>query len=462
MDSDGTGPGTHAHPYADPAGDETIRGKIQVHTADLGQTGAAYFVEVHYVTHDEPPALRANNVSWVQVLMPSAPPYTDHVVNVGSEAEEQSALHAWLASDPGVVITPVSDADGGQFEVAYRVTPNPPDGSGTSTWHYEYAVHNTHSHRAARSFRVAIASDATLSNIGFHDVDYHSGDGHSSAGGNNFDGTDWTATSANGFVEWQMDFGANIDNANALRWGTTYNFRFDADRPPADAPAELVHYRDAAGTPPANDVLAFGVLGPSLLIPGCGDLMCDVGEDCDTCPSDCASNSSGCGNGLCEPTIGEDCVSCATDCRGKQNGEPNHQYCCGDGAGENPVGCEDGRCGGGGFQCSNVPADASCCGNGVCESIEDELSCAVDCLQPCLVEADCDDSDNCTDDACLADGTCEHTAIVACEAGDDCCAPGCHAGNDSDCTDCLPKNSVCTADGDCCSNKCRNGSCRGE
>ena len=41
----------------------------------------------------------------------------------------------------------------------------------------------------------------------------------------------------------------------------------------------------------------------------------DVGEDCDTCPSDCASNSSGCGNGLCEPTIGEDCVSCPTDCR---------------------------------------------------------------------------------------------------------------------------------------------------
>ncbi|MCH8852124.1 MAG: hypothetical protein IID41_05665 [Planctomycetes bacterium] len=460
MDLDGTGPGTHAHPYVHPAGDETIRGRIQVHTADLGQPGAVYFVEVHYVTHDEPLALRGNNVSWVEVQMPSTSPFTDPMVNAGPEAQEQSALHAWQASDSGVVITPVYDADGGLLEVAYRVTLNPPDGSGTFTWHYEYAVHNSHSHRAARSFRVAVPSDVTLSNVGFHDVDYHSGDGHPSAGGNNFDGTDWTATLANGFVEWQMDFGSEINNANALRWGTTYNFRFDADTSPTEGPAELVHYRDAEGTPPANDVLAVAVLGPSSVLPGCGDLICDVGEDCETCPSDCANIGPGCGNGSCEPALGEDCLSCSADCRGQQNGEPNHQYCCGDGAGQNPIGCDDGRCSGGGFQCSDVPAEASCCGNGVCEGIEDEFNCAVDCLEPCLVDADCDDSDNCTVDACSADGACEHTP-VACGPADDCCGSGCNADNDPDCTPCLPKSSACTANSDCCSNKCNNGSCRG-
>ncbi|MCH8969353.1 MAG: hypothetical protein IIA66_09585, partial [Planctomycetes bacterium] len=46
IDFDGTGAGTHTHPYAHPAGDDIIRGKIQVHTADLGQPGAVYFVEV--------------------------------------------------------------------------------------------------------------------------------------------------------------------------------------------------------------------------------------------------------------------------------------------------------------------------------------------------------------------------------------------------------------------------------
>ncbi len=461
VDLDGTGAGTHTHPYAHPAGDDIIRGKLQVHTADLDQPGAVYFVEIHYVTHDEPLALRGNNLSWVQVQMPSAPSYTDHIVNVGPEAQEQSALHAWQASDTGVVVTPVYDADGGLFEVAYRVTPNPPDGSGIFTWHYEYAVHNMHSHRAARSFRVAVPADVTLSNVGFHDVDYHSGDGLPVDGGINFDGTNWAATLANGFSEWQMDFGSNSDNANALRWGTTYNFRFDADTPPTEAPAELVHFRNAAGTPPANDVLALAVLGPSSALPGCGDLICDLGENCETCPSDCANIGMGCGNGLCEPALGEDCLSCLSDCRGKQNGETNHQYCCGDEAGQNPIGCDDGRCSSGGFQCSDEPVEASCCGNEVCEGVEDEFNCAVDCLGPCLENADCDDSEDCTIDACLPDGTCQHTAIVACETGDGCCAPGCDSNIDLDCTACLPKNSACTAGSQCCSNKCRGGICRG-
>ncbi|MCH8965917.1 MAG: hypothetical protein IIB58_13210, partial [Planctomycetes bacterium] len=104
IDFDGTGAGTHTHPYAHPAGDDIIRGKIQVHTADLGQPGATYFVEIHYVTHDEPVALRGNNVTWVKVHMPSAPPYTDpmSMSNDGPEVQEQSALHAWQASDPEV------------------------------------------------------------------------------------------------------------------------------------------------------------------------------------------------------------------------------------------------------------------------------------------------------------------------------------------------------------------------
>ncbi len=72
------------------------------------------------------------------------------------------------------------------------------------------------------------------------------------------------------------------------------------------------------------------------------------------------------------------------------------------------------------------------------------------------------DTDNGTAVVCLADGTCEHTAIVACEAGDGCCAPGCDIDNDLDCTACAPKNSACIADGDCCSNQCINDICRGE
>jgi hypothetical protein len=51
-----------------------------------------------------------------------------------------------------------------------------------------------------------------------------------------------------------------------------------------------------------------------------------------------------CGNDICEPAAGEDCVSCDLDCNGKQNGPASGRYCCGDGGGQNPVGCADPRC----------------------------------------------------------------------------------------------------------------------
>jgi hypothetical protein len=62
-----------------------------------------------------------------------------------------------------------------------------------------------------------------------------------------------------------------------------------------------------------------------------------------------------CGNGVCEPSCGEDCLSCAADCRGVQSGNPSNRYCCGDGDGQNPVGCGDARCNSGGFTCSDAP-----------------------------------------------------------------------------------------------------------
>ena len=33
-------------------------------------------------------------------------------------------------------------------------------------------------------------------------------------------------------MTWSTETFATNQNANAIRWGTLYNFRFDADRPP--------------------------------------------------------------------------------------------------------------------------------------------------------------------------------------------------------------------------------------
>jgi hypothetical protein len=109
------------------------------------------------------------------------------------------------------------------------------------------------------------------------------------------------------------------------------------------------------------------------------DGTCDLGEDCNTCSGDCFTGPSGCGNGTCEPSLGEDCLSCPADCNGRQKGKPSNQYCCGDGAGTNPVDCGDSRCTGGGLTCSNSTVPPTCCGDGTCEGAENSTNCEVDC-----------------------------------------------------------------------------------
>jgi predicted RNA-binding protein with TRAM domain len=188
------------------------------------------------------------------------------------------------------------------------------------------------------------------------------------------------------------------------------------------------------------------------------DGVCDSDEDCQTCPCDCFGvPSSGCGNGVCEPSLGEDCLSCPSDCNGKQNGNPSNRFCCGDGAGENPVGCSDDRCTGEGFDCSTEPVLSSCCGDGVCEGTEDGFNCEIDCGPPpvcgdgncdpgedqCNCPWDCggepptneanycaDGVDNdydglidCDDDDCAGDPACQQPACDndgTCEPGEDC------------------------------------------
>jgi beta-lactamase superfamily II metal-dependent hydrolase len=50
---------------------------------------------------------------------------------------------------------------------------------------------------------------------------------------------------------------------------------------------------------------------------------------------------SACGNGVCDP--GEDCTSCESDCPGRTGGKPSSRYCCGNGscepAGEDAASC---------------------------------------------------------------------------------------------------------------------------
>eukprot|EP00053_Salpingoeca_punica_P014529 m.132106 g.132106 ORF g.132106 m.132106 type:complete len:939 (-) comp16478_c0_seq5:33-2849(-) len=105
--------------------------------------------------------------------------------------------------------------------------------------------------------------------------------------------------------------------------------------------------------------------------------VCDAGEDCYSCPDDCAiSSGARCGNGLCEITDGETCQNCAADCAGSVGGS----FCCGLTAG-NATSCTDARCTTQGFHCTAMQQVPACCGDGVCEGGETLAACKRDCTK---------------------------------------------------------------------------------
>ena len=150
------------------------------------------------------------------------------------------------------------------------------------------------------------------------------------------------------------------------------------------------------------------------------DGICELGEDCDNCPSDCVGgvmSGAVCGNGICEAADGEDCLTCAQDCNGKQNGKPSDRFCCGDGDGTNPVPCSDSLCSDGGVACTDTPAPTGtyCCGDLVpaCSADAETCSnCALDCTvgtgEVCGtgIDEDCDGAVDCDDTDCSGEPAC--------------------------------------------------------
>ncbi len=237
-----------------PGGDLTYK-RLQVNELDLVDR-ALYFLEGQQVTPDDAAAgNQNNNASYRMITIAPSPTYTAQFVAGQGTRFGQAGVTAWRAHgngigvpDPDVKVENVQVPDDGLMIVATKASDNQ-DG----TWHYEYAIQNLNSHRSVAGFSVPIASGVTLSSIGFHDVDYHSGDG---PGGVNYDGTDWSVTVGAGAVTWSTQTEDENVLANALRWGTLYNFRFDADSPPTAVTATIGLYR--AGVPAAVTVVTQG------------------------------------------------------------------------------------------------------------------------------------------------------------------------------------------------------------
>ncbi len=202
--------------------------------------GATYFAEAQYITPHEYAWCQSNptqcnmynNVSYRQYnVNGTASPF--NFSPVSSTVRAKAAINAWTGAT-FVEIKPDPGIDG-IGTVAYKVT-NPSPG----VWHYEYAVYNQNIDRAIQSFAVPVGSGVTLNNIGFHAPPQHpawANDG--TVGSAGFSNTPWSGTQTPNSVTWSSETFAQNPNANAIRWGTMYNFRFDSNRPPQTTNATI-------------------------------------------------------------------------------------------------------------------------------------------------------------------------------------------------------------------------------
>lgn len=256
--------GVFAYPFnATPIFDFTLDRRVQVAATDLNpalNSGAIYLAEGHYIAQDDATAGNKNNNASYRRFTPnwnagSGTVQTTSVV--GSTVREKAAIEGWKAFDPTVNLTYVDIPGDGRFIIGSKATDN-----GNGTWRYEYAVYNMNSDQAGMGFSVPTPGNMATG-VGFKDVAYRAGDGWNSTFGApvNFDGTDWTPAVTTGMVRWSTQSFAMNPNANALRWGTVYNFRFDASSPPTTVNATLDLFKGGASQTAA-------VLGPACLLAG--------------------------------------------------------------------------------------------------------------------------------------------------------------------------------------------------
>jgi hypothetical protein len=235
------------------SGTEIFR-RLQVRQSDLlqvGFPGALYFVEGQYVGTDDAQNNNAhNNATYRRVTVNQS---TFDLAMQGTTQATVPAIRAWRdhglganTPDPSVNLQSVDVPSEGRFWVATKVTPLP-----GGTFRYDYAVFNLNSDRSGGSFSIPLNPGVIPTNTGFHDVAYHSGE--------IYDGTDWPAAITPNGLQWAttQTFLQN-PNANALRWGTMYNFWFEASTPPTTGQATLGLFK-----PHTPNSVSFGVPVPS-------------------------------------------------------------------------------------------------------------------------------------------------------------------------------------------------------
>ncbi|MFM9996778.1 MAG: GC-type dockerin domain-anchored protein [Phycisphaerales bacterium] len=218
--------GAFPFPYASHPNSTALSKRIQVAHADIEDSvqnpNTLYFAEGIYITPDDTAAgNNANNASYRRMTVNG----TSRTFTLTDQTRRRDpAIHAWKqyggpggTVDNSVVLNPVDVQGDGRFWIGSKAW-----SAGNGLWNYEYVVYNLTSDRAAGAVAVPVPLFASATSIGFHDVNYHSGE--------TWDGTDFTSSRTGPNVVWNSpQTHAQNALANAVRWGTMYNYRFQSN-----------------------------------------------------------------------------------------------------------------------------------------------------------------------------------------------------------------------------------------
>jgi hypothetical protein len=233
--------------------------RVLVEKNDLNttmNTGATYYAEAQYDSPAEYAWCQAhagqcnmyNNATYRRYNVTGTTSFT--FSPVGSPVRMTPATDAWTGATSNT-IEPEQGVDGRAF-IVYKVT-----GPVAGVWHYEYAIHNQNLDRSIQSFSVPLGCGITVSNVGFHAPPNHPGFPNDGTVGNaGFSNGAWTWNQTSDTLSWSSETFAQNQNANAIRFATMYNFRFDSDHPPQAATATIGFFK--TGTP-----MTVGIQGPS-------------------------------------------------------------------------------------------------------------------------------------------------------------------------------------------------------
>lgn len=218
-----------------------------------GNDEALYYAEGQYIlwqeyTHPDSRAAQAmmNNVTHRQVAVGGVAGGTYTFTLLGGPTQEQPAIFAWPGASFSEII-PAPDEDGRAW-LACKVT-----AVGAGFWRYEYALYNENLDRALDVLRIPVMPGTIIGMTGFSAPENHPGwleDGTDGSAG--FSNTPWPPTASADAIDWRTSAFADNPNANAVRWGTLYNFWFFAKAPPRAANATIGFFKTGDDQPVAT------------------------------------------------------------------------------------------------------------------------------------------------------------------------------------------------------------------